>query len=124
MVSKPWSARAVNAPLKSPLAPASSPMPPSASPTWASNQPIASIRSPATMHEMSVNLQNMVESARVQSRRVGESTTSVEEMAASIDCIAETAGRLLQLCDRPARKPPAVWTPCSVPKSASIASSP
>jgi methyl-accepting chemotaxis protein len=54
----------------------------------------------ATMHEMSVTLQNMVESARVQSRRVGESTTSVEEMAASIDCIAETASRLLQLCDR------------------------
>jgi methyl-accepting chemotaxis protein len=53
-----------------------------------------------TMHEMSVNLQSMVESARVQSRRVGESATSVEEMAASIDCIAETASRLLQLCDR------------------------
>ena len=53
-----------------------------------------------TMHEMSVNLHNMVESARIQSKRVGESTISVEEMAASIDRIAEASSRLIQLCDR------------------------
>ncbi len=54
----------------------------------------------STMHEMSVNLHNMVESSRIQSQRVGESTTSIDEMAASVDLIAEGAGRLLQLCDR------------------------
>jgi methyl-accepting chemotaxis protein len=53
-----------------------------------------------TMHEMSTTLHNMVESARVQSLRVGESATSVEQMAASIDRIAEGASLLLQLCDR------------------------
>jgi methyl-accepting chemotaxis protein len=53
-----------------------------------------------TVHEMSVNLHNMVESARIQSKRVGESTISAEEMAASIDRIAEGASRLIQLCDR------------------------
>jgi methyl-accepting chemotaxis protein len=53
----------------------------------------------STMHEMSVNLHNMVASAHIQSKRVAESTTSVGEMAASIDRITEGAGRLLQLCD-------------------------
>jgi methyl-accepting chemotaxis protein len=54
----------------------------------------------STMHEMSVNLHNMVEGSRVQSQRVGESTSSVEKMAASVDRIAESAGHLLHLCDR------------------------
>ncbi len=54
----------------------------------------------STMHEMSINLQSMVESSRVQSQRVGESTTSIDEMASSGDRIAESAARLLQLCDR------------------------
>ena len=54
----------------------------------------------STMHEMSVNLQNMVESARVQSQRVAESAGSVEQLASSIDRIAESASRLLQLCER------------------------
>jgi methyl-accepting chemotaxis protein len=58
----------------------------------------------STMHEMSVNLHNMVESARIQSQRVGESTNSVEEMAASIDRVAESASLLLQLCDRSRRE--------------------
>ncbi len=53
-----------------------------------------------TMHEMSVNLHNMVESSRVQSQRVAESTSSIDEMAASVDHIAESASRLLQLCER------------------------
>ncbi len=53
-----------------------------------------------TMHEMSVNLHSMVESSRVQSQRVLESTNSVDEMAASGNRIAESASRLLQLCDR------------------------
>jgi methyl-accepting chemotaxis protein len=53
-----------------------------------------------TMREMSVTLHNMVESARVQSQRVGESTTSVEQMSVSVDHIAEGAGRLLELCER------------------------
>lgn len=53
-----------------------------------------------TMHEMNVILQGMVESAHVQAQRVAESSSSAEELAASIDRIASGAERLLQLSDR------------------------
>jgi methyl-accepting chemotaxis protein len=54
----------------------------------------------STMHEMAINLHNMVESSRIQSQRVVESTHSIDEMAASGNRVAESASRLLQLCDR------------------------
>jgi methyl-accepting chemotaxis protein len=54
----------------------------------------------STMHEMSVNLQNMVASARIQTQRVGESTATA-----------------------PASKPPTASRRWSAPKAAFIASS-
>jgi methyl-accepting chemotaxis protein len=54
----------------------------------------------STMHEMSVGLQNMVQSARLQAERVAETTASTTQMAASVDRIAESTSRLLELCDR------------------------
>jgi len=43
------------------------------------------------MHEMSVNVQNMVKSTQVQASSVSETSASIDQMVASIQRVADTA---------------------------------
>jgi methyl-accepting chemotaxis protein len=52
------------------------------------------------MHEMSVNVQNMVKSTQVQASSVSETSASIDEMVASIQRVADTAKVLLDISNR------------------------
>jgi methyl-accepting chemotaxis protein len=52
------------------------------------------------MHEMSVNVQNMVKSTKVQASSVSETSASIDEMVASIQRVADTAKVLLDISNR------------------------
>src|SRR5256885_7167855 len=52
------------------------------------------------MHEMSVNVQNMVKSTQTQASSVSETSASIDEMVASIQRVADTAKVLLDISNR------------------------
>jgi methyl-accepting chemotaxis protein len=52
------------------------------------------------MHEMSVNVQNMVKSTQVQASNVSETSASIDQMVASIQRVADTAKVLLDISNR------------------------
>ena len=52
------------------------------------------------MHEMSVNVQNMVKSTQVQASSVSETSASIDQMVASIQRVADTAKVLLDISNR------------------------
>jgi len=54
----------------------------------------------STMHEMSINVQNVVKSTQMQTSSVAETSASIEEMVASIQRVADTAKTLLEICER------------------------
>jgi methyl-accepting chemotaxis protein len=54
----------------------------------------------STMHEMSVNVQNMVKSTQTQAASVSETSSSIDEMVASIQRVADTAKVLLDISNR------------------------
>jgi hypothetical protein len=54
----------------------------------------------STMHEMSVNVQNMVKSTQVQASSVSETSASIDQMVASIQRVADTAKVLLDISNR------------------------
>src|SRR6202140_4144339 len=54
----------------------------------------------STMHEMSVNVQNMVKSTQVQASSVSETSASTDQMVASIQRVADTAKVLLDISNR------------------------
>jgi methyl-accepting chemotaxis protein len=52
------------------------------------------------MHEMSINVQNMVKSTQMQASNVSETSASIDEMVASIQRVADTAKVLLDISQR------------------------
>src|SRR5438045_8562929 len=52
------------------------------------------------MHEMSVNVQNMVKSTQTQASSVSETSASIDQMVASIQRVADTAKVLLDISQR------------------------
>jgi methyl-accepting chemotaxis protein len=54
----------------------------------------------STMHEMSINVQNMVKSTQMQASNVSETSASIDEMVASIQRVADTAKVLLDISQR------------------------
>ncbi|MGH9732790.1 MAG: methyl-accepting chemotaxis protein, partial [Candidatus Acidiferrales bacterium] len=54
----------------------------------------------STMHEMSINIQNVVKNTQVQGSSVAETSASIEQMVASIQRVADTAKILLDICHR------------------------
>jgi methyl-accepting chemotaxis protein len=52
------------------------------------------------MHEMSMNVQNVVKSTQLQSSSVAETSASIDQMVASIQRVADTAKTLLEICKR------------------------
>src|SRR5450432_2938742 len=60
----------------------------------------ASSQVTSTMHEMSVNVQNMVKSTQVQASSVSETSASIDQMVASIQRVADTAKVLLDISNR------------------------
>jgi methyl-accepting chemotaxis protein len=52
------------------------------------------------MHEMSVNVQNMVKNTQMQASSVSESAASINQMVASIQSVADTARVLLDISNR------------------------
>jgi len=52
------------------------------------------------MHEMSVNVQNMVKSTQLQASSVSETSASIDQMVASIQRVADTAKVLLDISNR------------------------
>jgi methyl-accepting chemotaxis protein len=54
----------------------------------------------STMHEMSVNVQNMVKSTQMQASNVSETSASIDQMVASIQRVADTAKVLLDISQR------------------------
>jgi methyl-accepting chemotaxis protein len=54
----------------------------------------------STMHEMSINVQNMVKHTKLQSNSVSETSSSIDEMIASIQRVADTAKVLLDISIR------------------------
>jgi methyl-accepting chemotaxis protein len=54
----------------------------------------------STMHEISVNVQNVVKNTQVQSSSVSETSASIDQMVASIQRVAETAKVLLEISQR------------------------
>jgi len=52
------------------------------------------------MHEMSVNVQNMVKSTQTQASSVSETSASIDQMVASIQRVADTAKVLLDISNR------------------------
>src|SRR5205807_405232 len=52
------------------------------------------------LHEMSVNVQNMVKSTQVQASSVSETSASIDQMVASIQRVADTAKVLLDISNR------------------------
>jgi len=54
----------------------------------------------STMHEMSVNVQNMVKSTQTQASSVSETSASIDQMVTSIQRVADTAKVLLDISNR------------------------
>jgi methyl-accepting chemotaxis protein len=52
------------------------------------------------MHEMSINVQNMVKNTQVQASSVSETSASIDQMVASIQRVADTARVLLDISNR------------------------
>src|SRR5439155_2443637 len=52
------------------------------------------------MHEMTVNVQNMVKTTQVQASSVSETSASIAQMVASIQRVADTAKVLLDISNR------------------------
>jgi len=52
------------------------------------------------MHEMSVNVQNMVKNTQMQASDVGDTSASIDQMVASIQRVADTAKVLLDISNR------------------------
>jgi len=52
------------------------------------------------MHEMSINVQNVVKSTQMQTSSVADTSASIEEMVASIQRVADTARTLLEISQR------------------------
>jgi len=54
----------------------------------------------STMHEMSVNVQNVVKNTQVQASSVAETSASIDQMVTSIQRVADTAKVLLEIANR------------------------
>jgi methyl-accepting chemotaxis protein len=54
----------------------------------------------STMHEMSVNVQNMVKNTQMQASDVSDTSASIDQMVASIQRVADTAKVLLDISNR------------------------
>jgi methyl-accepting chemotaxis protein len=54
----------------------------------------------STMHEMSINVQNVVRGMQLQANNVGETSASINELVASIQCVADTTAVLLEISTR------------------------
>jgi methyl-accepting chemotaxis protein len=54
----------------------------------------------STMHEMSINVQNMVKSTQMQASSVSETSASIDQMVASIQRVADSAKVLLDISAR------------------------
>jgi methyl-accepting chemotaxis protein len=54
----------------------------------------------STMHEMSINVQNVVKNTQVQSSSVAETSASIDQMVTSIQRVADTAKVLLDIANR------------------------
>jgi len=54
----------------------------------------------STMHEMSINVQNVVKNTQVQASSVAETSASIEQMVTSIQRVADTAKVLLDIAYR------------------------
>jgi methyl-accepting chemotaxis protein len=54
----------------------------------------------STMHQMSINVQNMVKHTKLQANSVSETSSSIDEMIASIQRVADTAKVLLDISIR------------------------
>jgi len=52
------------------------------------------------MHEMSINVQNMVKNAQMQGSSISETSASIDQMVASIQRVADTAKVLLDISGR------------------------
>src|SRR5438445_12365174 len=52
------------------------------------------------MHEMSINVQNMVKNTQTQASSVSETSASIDQMVASIQRVADTAKVLLDISQR------------------------
>jgi methyl-accepting chemotaxis protein len=54
----------------------------------------------STMHEMSINVQNVVKNTQVQASSVAETSASIDQMVTSIQRVADTAKVLLEIANR------------------------
>jgi methyl-accepting chemotaxis protein len=54
----------------------------------------------STMHEMSINVQNVVKNTQVQASSVAETSASIDQMVTSINRVADTAKVLLDIANR------------------------
>src|SRR5260221_5295204 len=54
----------------------------------------------STMHEMSINVQNVVKNTEVQASSVAETSASIDQMVTSIQRVADTAKILLDIANR------------------------
>src|SRR5260370_24422211 len=54
----------------------------------------------STMHEMSLNVQNVVKNTQVQASSVAETSASIDQMVTSIQRLADTATVLLTISNR------------------------
>src|SRR5205807_7049774 len=54
----------------------------------------------STMHEMSINVQNVVKNTQVQASSVAETSASIDQMVTSIQPVADTAKVLLDIANR------------------------
>lgn len=54
----------------------------------------------STMHQMSVNVENVVKSTQMQGSNVSETSASIEQMVTSIQRVADTSQVLLDICNR------------------------
>src|SRR2546427_10915745 len=54
----------------------------------------------STMHEMSINVQNVVKNTKVQASSVAETSASIDQMVTSIQRVADTAKVLLDISNR------------------------
>jgi len=52
------------------------------------------------MHEMSINVQNVVKNTQVQASSVAETSASIDQMVTSIQRVADTAKVLLDIANR------------------------
>jgi len=65
----------------------------------------------STMHEMSVNVQNMVKSTQTQASSVSETSASIDQMVTSIQRVADTAKVLLDISNRSRKRCTAASAP-------------